>query len=77
MPALTNLYTPIDDCWIKVSVSNGGFVYGKYFKILRFMGCYLEAELFDEEMSSSGVVFCIDNKLFGAFKPVISALHHR
>lgn len=75
MTALTNLYTPIDDCWIVVSVSNGRFVYGKYSKILRFMGDYFEAELFDEEMNSSGVVFCIDNKLFGAFKPVASALH--
>lgn len=75
MSALTNLYTPIDDCWIKVSVSNGEFFYGRYFKILRFMGCYLEAELFDEGIGSGGVVFCMDNRLFGLFKPVISALH--
>ena len=70
MPALTNLYTPIDDCWIKVSVTNGEFVYGRYFKIFRFMGDYVEAELLDEEMVSSGVVFCIDSGLFGLFKPV-------
>lgn len=75
MTALTDIYTPIDDCWIKVSVSGDGRVYGKYFKILRFMGGYLEVELLDEEMISSGVVFCIGSDLFGRFKPVISALH--
>ena len=74
MTALTDIYTPIDDCWIKVSVS-GGYIYGRYFKILRFMGSYIEVELFDEEMISSGVVFCIDGNLLGRFKPTISALH--